>query len=245
MVALGVGAARQRRDMVRIDEARGDVLAPDGVGHRHDERRAAPVEPAVRGVGPHRLRDVTRSHDGSRRGDQAICHRGQPVLLAAMDVNHVDIPDQRAQPAKVAPVGDGPSSSDQRQGGQPIDALAPGAIDHSRLGPGPAAEGHLVAAPRELSSSGPPSRHRRPSATRHQLRISPHALMERLTVRPNARAEPLLRAGRPASPIARPRPGRRGSSRARARCSPVGRRRSGGRSRRAPRSPGARRLGGR
>ena len=114
MVALGVGAARQRGDVVRIDEACRDVLTPDGVGHRHDERRTAPVEPAVRGVGSDGLRDVARPDDGSRRGDQTIRHRGQPVLLAAMDVHDVDARHQRAQAAKIAAVGHGASSPRQR-----------------------------------------------------------------------------------------------------------------------------------
>ena len=170
MVALGIGAARQRGDAVRIDEAGGDVLAPDGFGHRHHERGAAPVEPAVGRVGPHRLRDVTRPHDGARRGNQAVRHGGQPVLLAAMHVDHVHIGQHRPEAAKIAAVGHGMRTARQGQRGHTLDAFASRPIDHARLGSHAAAERHQVAAPLELPRDpGRPVRVGRPSATGHQL----------------------------------------------------------------------------
>ena len=88
-VPLGVRAAVQRERPIGVDEPGGNELAPDGLGHRHDERRGAAIEPAIGGVRPHRQRDVARPHEGPRTGDQPIGDRGEPVLLAAVHVNDV------------------------------------------------------------------------------------------------------------------------------------------------------------
>ena len=84
-----VGTTGERDDTVRRQQPGGDVLTANGLGHGHHERGGSAVEPAIAGVRPHRLRDVTGAHDGSRRRDQAIRDRGQPVLLAAMHVHDV------------------------------------------------------------------------------------------------------------------------------------------------------------
>ena len=52
------------------------------------------------------LGDVARAHDGTTAG-QASGHRGQPVLLAAVDVDDVGGGNGRAQPPHVGEIGAG------------------------------------------------------------------------------------------------------------------------------------------
>src|SRR5204863_1289859 len=71
-VTLGVGPSRERGDPVRVDEPGGEILPPDRVGHRHDERGRLTIEPAVRRVRSHRLRDVTGPDERPWRGRQPV-----------------------------------------------------------------------------------------------------------------------------------------------------------------------------
>src|SRR5262249_58371265 len=62
-IRLDVGAARDRDDAVRGQEARGQILATARLRDRDDERGRAAIEPAIAGVRTHGLRDVTGTHD--------------------------------------------------------------------------------------------------------------------------------------------------------------------------------------
>jgi len=172
-VAFRVGAAGQRGDAVRVDQPRRDVLSPDGLGDRHDECRRAAVEPAIGGVGSDGLSDVPRPHDRSRRGDQAIPERGEPVLLAAMHVHHVDVRHQGAKAPQVTAVHHRPGAAREHERGHPLHPFPACAIDHPRLRPGAAAERHHVTAPLELARHPRrPVGVGRPSAAGHQLEDS-------------------------------------------------------------------------
>ncbi len=57
---------------------------------RMNQRRGAAVEPAVRRVRTNGLHDVAGAHHGTRRSAQPIGDRGQPVLLAAVHMDHID-----------------------------------------------------------------------------------------------------------------------------------------------------------
>ena len=91
------------------------------------------------------LGDVARADDGTAAG-QARGDGGQPVLLAAVDVDDVGGGDGRAQPAHVGEVGARPHAARELEHRHPLHAFLTGAVDHRPLGAAPAAERDCVAA---------------------------------------------------------------------------------------------------
>jgi len=151
-VRLDVGAARECRHALGLEEPRGEVLAADRVGHRDDPRGRPPVEPAVGRVRPDRLRDVARADDRARRPAESVGGGGEPVLLAAMDVHDVGLRELRDEAAHVGGVGEGRDPAREREGLRAPDPQRPRRRDHPRLASGAAAERHLVAATLELAA---------------------------------------------------------------------------------------------
>ena len=81
------------------------MLAADRLGDGDGEIGRRAVEPAVQRVGADGLHDVARAHDGPARVREAVGERGQPVLLAAMDVEHLRLrqPARRAGARRARP----------------------------------------------------------------------------------------------------------------------------------------------
>ena len=197
-------------------------------------RLVAPaVEPAIEGVRADRLHDVARAHDGARRGGEAIGEGGEPVLLAAVHVHDVGVgqpAEQRPQIARVA-------CRRARRSGTRASRCArrrSRARDRSRGPRCPLAdERRRMPGALELGADARgPVRVRRPPAARHEVE-HPHGRTA-LRLPPSQAAAPrqelpvdrlhLLRVplgavsldapgGRPASPMARARPGSATSAR--------------------------------
>ncbi len=174
-VGVDVGAAGERHDILRSEQPGRDVLPTDGVRHGERERGRATVEPAVGGVRSDGLSDVSRSHEGTRTAAQAVGDRGQPVFLAAMDVDDVGVGEPPTELANVGRVGDGADASGEAEGDDPLHADLPRALDDLRLRSRPAPERHRVAAAGQLlRHARSPVRIRRPAAARQQVQ-DPHA----------------------------------------------------------------------
>ena len=191
-----VDAARQRHHTLGLGEAGGQVLAANGLAHRHHQRGGLPVKPAIERVGTHGLHDVTGPHERPRRPGQAVGEGGQPVLLAAMGVDHVDLGEPLAQPPQIGGVAGRIDAARQPQGLDAADARRPRALDHAGLGAAPAGDDDLVAGPLELHAhAGGPVRVGRPAAARHELEDLHARVRRRASTR--GRSPPPARRGAP------------------------------------------------
>ena len=172
-VSVRVGATRQRDEPLGRHQPRGRILPADRVGDGDDERGGLAVEPSVGGVGADDLDDVPCPHDRPRRTRQPIRHRGQPVLLAAMDVHDVGLLKQAREVPDVGDVGHGLDSARQRQRLDRLHSLGTRAGDHGVGALAPTHERHQRGrGPRALESCGPPSTRRRTShGRRRRFRI--------------------------------------------------------------------------
>src|SRR5574341_2017577 len=91
-------------------------------------------EPAVQGMRPYRLDDVAGSNEGPAPRRQAVRDGGEPVFLAAMDMDDVGAREPRAERAEVAHVGGGPETRSEPQRLDPLHAFVARARHDALLG---------------------------------------------------------------------------------------------------------------
>ena len=149
-VRIDVGAAGQRHDLLGREQARGEVLPPDRLGHRHHERGGVSVEPAVPRMRPHGLHDVPRADDGPGRRDEPVGDRGEPVLLATVHVHDVGLREGGPELPDVGEVRARIDAARKAERADPGHALGLGPADHALLGAAAAAEHDRVSPPLEL-----------------------------------------------------------------------------------------------
>src|SRR5262249_29632652 len=93
---------------------------------------------------PNRLHDVPRAHEGPWRARQPVGRRGEPMLLAAVDMDDVRIPQPAEHPPEIAQIRRRLHTAGEREGLDAADAALPGARDHALLGAALAPECDLV-----------------------------------------------------------------------------------------------------
>ena len=168
--ALGVDPPRHGHHALGSPESRGQQLQANGLGHGHHEVGGLVVQPAVERVRPHRLDDVARAHEGPAHAGEPDGQRGQPVLLAAMDVEHPSVGQPAHDAVQVGGVGDRLHAAGQLER---LDAGHPRrtrSADHPRLAAPLADERHVVAGALQLHGRARgPVGVRRPSPARHDL----------------------------------------------------------------------------
>jgi hypothetical protein len=150
-VLFGVRAAGDRDDVLRFYEPGREVLSANRFGHGDDEGRGVAIKPAVAGVRSHRLDDVPRAHERTRRGRETVRHRRQPVLLAAVHVDDVDVGERAHELSDVIDVGPRSQAAHEPECHGARHAFLARPVDHPPLGAGPAAERDLVRAPLQLA----------------------------------------------------------------------------------------------
>jgi hypothetical protein len=127
-----VHAPRHRHHAALHPEASGHELAADGLGHGDDLVGGVAVEPAIERVRPHRLDDVPRADEGPTQVGHAIRERGQPVLLAPVDVENLGLGQPRDELPQVAHVGHRADAARQGQGLDAVHAASRAADDAPR-----------------------------------------------------------------------------------------------------------------
>ncbi len=145
--ALAVGPAGQRHHAIRRGEPGPDALPPYRLADRDHEIGGTRIQPAIQGVRANGLHNVTSTDQRPWGRPPAIGQRGQPVLLAPVDVDDVDAGQAAGEGAEVAGVrartepgaeGHGLDARDAFRARPGHDALfAPRGADQRRFVPGP------------------------------------------------------------------------------------------------------------
>ncbi len=147
-----VRAPWQRHHAIMRQEAGRDALAADGFADGDDEVRCLVVEPAVQDMRSYRLDDVAGADEGPSRPGHAVRDGGQPVFLAAMDMDDVGAGEPRAHRFHIARVGGGPEPRAEAQGLDPLHAFLTRARHDALLGAAPTDECGLVTGARQLAT---------------------------------------------------------------------------------------------